>query len=92
MGKRGSCLADPVAGTLVLRVLCLMPKDSLVLLAPYQHPPNPPLPSFLCPALLSAAVLQELQKDMKAEEGKAFTMKTMAKIKNKIEGWWVARA
>jgi hypothetical protein len=27
---------------------------------------------------------------MKAEEGKPFTMKTMAKIRNKIEGWWVA--
>lgn len=39
------------------------------------------------PRPLLQAVLNEVKREMKNEKGKAFTMVTMAKIKNKIEGW-----
>lgn len=33
------------------------------------------------------AVVEEVKREMEAEKGNPFTMATMAKIKNRIEGW-----
>ena len=48
-----------------------------------QPLPRPPRP--LGPP--AAPVVEEVKAEMAKEKGNPFTMKTMAKIKNKIEGW-----